>query len=134
MDATFPDYTKVMPDTTSADYSSGTVSADALLVALRMVSAVQGKGDPILKLSSTGSALMLDIDSPYGDSGHAEIEADDWPLMPLFGVSPRYLAEAIRAAGGEQVRIHWRDQLSPLVVDDPANGAFVAVLMPMRIN
>jgi len=134
VDATFPDYTKVVPDTTGSDYRSGTVNAAALVDAMRMVSAVQGKGDvPILKLAAIGGALLLDIDSPNGDSGHTEVEADDWPLMPTFGVHPRYLAEAIRAAGGEFVRIHWLDQFSPLVVDDPANGAFVAVCMPCRL-
>jgi DNA polymerase-3 subunit beta len=132
IEATFPDYTKVVPEWGCAEAKAVQLPRDGLLAELARVTLMADSGDVAVRLAVAGGALSLDVTSLRGE-GHAEVVLD--PAAPPWGplgFNPRYLREALVACDHDGVcEMQVVDSFSPALVRD--GRGFQAVLMPMRL-
>lgn len=131
IEANFPDWRKVVPDT--AGYGgSATFDAEAMLGELSRVTPMLPGREAILRLTWTGDGLALDGRSDAGEA-HAELDAEvHTPIAcPTLALNPAYLRDAVKSLGGT-VTMAVRDTISPVVLTSDAAGAAQCVLMPCR--
>lgn len=131
IEATFPDWTKVVPD--PAGYGgSVTVAADVMLAELSRVTPLLPSRDAIVRLTWTGDGIALDGTGEHGDA-HAELDAAVHAPVACqtLGLNPAYLRDAVKALGGA-VTMAVRDSVSPVLLTSDAAGAAQCVLMPCR--
>jgi DNA polymerase-3 subunit beta len=132
IEASFPDYSKVVPEWGCAAAKTVQLPRDGLLAELARVALMADGGDVAVRLAVSGDALSLDVTSLRGE-GHAEVVLDPaaQPWGPL-GFNPRYLREALVACDHDGVcEMQVVDSFSPALVRD--GRGFQAVLMPMRL-
>ena len=128
IEANFPDYRKVIP--AKGDGVAVAVNRLALLAELARVSALGGKGEPILRLTAGDGALCLDMRTVDVGDSHSEIEIDgNWPCE--IGVNPLFLRDALAAVQGDFATLQVKDSLTPVMVTGDNDGA--QVCMPMRL-
>jgi DNA polymerase-3 subunit beta len=132
IEASFPDYSKVVPEWGCAGAKAVQLPRDVLLAELARVALMAVGVDPVVRLSSAGGALTLDLRSQHGD-GHAEVELDGGnPEWGPLGFNPRLLREALLACDPDGLcDMQVVDHISPVLIRD--GRGFQAVLMPMRL-
>lgn len=131
IDAQFPPYEQVVPKSVRA----ATLDAAAIVEALRRVSlaATETRG---VGLDSDGSELRISAaDGDRSASDVVDIEAG--PAKIAHGASSKYVIEAVQCLGADQVDVHAKGELDPLVfaaagADPTVDGGNLAVVMPMR--
>lgn len=133
IDATYPDYRKVLPDPARHWPLLATVDSGALLAELARVVTMAPKLDAVVTLTWTAQGLALDCRSE-GGAAHAECDADvihNGGDLTAVTLNPAYLRDALKTLGGT-VTIGVVDGTTPVkVTSDAALGA-VVVLMPCR--
>lgn len=126
IEANFPDYNKVIP---ARSDKTCTLPVAATLEALARAT-VFAKGEAIVRLTF-GDTLEFDCKTLDVGDGHDEVPIDAWTGdVGTVSLSPRYLADALRACGGSDVDFGWGDAVSPCTV---RGAQTVCVLMPCRI-
>lgn len=130
IDGTFPDYTRVIPASTT---SSLDVDADALDGALHRVGLATDDKVRSVKLSVTREHVIASTTSPEHGEAVEEIasELDGTPIE--IGFNLRYLRDAIGAASADTLRFGFGDAASPTLIHSIASDALTLVLMPMRV-
>ncbi|MGZ8630256.1 MAG: DNA polymerase III subunit beta [Actinomycetota bacterium] len=124
----FPNYRQLLPETHE---SRLTISRQQLLDAVNRVGLLARDSTPV-RLEF--NALGVKISSSSPDLGQAvetveaRYEGDD--LTVAF--NPQYLADGLRAANGESVRLDVRDGLKPGVVRGDGDE-FTYLVMPVRL-
>ncbi|MEA2936263.1 MAG: polymerase subunit beta [Variibacter sp.] len=130
IDGTFPDYARVIP---LGNDKTLTVDKHDFEAAVDRVSTVSSERGRAVKLSLSGSRLLLSVTNP--DSGSAteelEVEYDGDPLD--IGFNSRYLLDIAAQIDGESAVLKLADPGSPTLVQDKAAGGSLYVLMPMRV-
>lgn len=131
VEANFPDWRKVVPDTTGSPLRA-TFDAEAMLAELGRVAPVLPRGDAILRVTWVGpDCLELDGKGDLGDA-HTELAADCAGEGVTIGLNPAFLRDACRALGGT-VTVRATDGLLPVVLTSDAAVDCVSVLMPIRL-
>ncbi len=108
-----------------------TIDAVDLLAALAVVDALSDEGSNAVKMALDGDQVTLT--RTVGGVGTAVATANargEWP-EPHLGVSSVYLADAVRAVGGDTVTIRTNGYRKPLSVHG-GSGVSV-VLMPIKL-
>lgn len=126
----FPNYRQVVPADAQVTLALPT---DGLMHALRRVALLSAERSRAVKLELTNGQLSLSSNNPdLGDAKEdLDVDFDGEPLSIAFNA--RYLMDALGVCGCKEVRLVFRDPLSPaqlLPADDPDS---LAVVMPMRI-
>ncbi|HEX7246798.1 MAG TPA: DNA polymerase III subunit beta [Actinomycetota bacterium] len=124
----FPNYRQLLPD---QHESRLTISRQALLDAVSRVGLLARDTTPVrMELNALG--VKLSSSSPdlgqAVETVEARYEGDD--LTVAF--NPQYLADGLRAATGESVRLDVRDGLKPGVVRGDGDE-FTYLVMPVRL-
>ncbi|MES2904044.1 MAG: DNA polymerase III subunit beta [Pseudomonadota bacterium] len=130
IDGTYPDYTRVVP--TANDKVAVFASAE-LERAVRSVGSLGGKKTRAVKIAFGDHQALLSVMSP--ENGDATITIDcRFDSRPFeIGFNAAYLLDAIAACGGEEIRLTLADASAPTLIENPADTAFRAILMPMRV-
>lgn len=129
VDAQFPPYQQVIPKETA---KNATVPRSALSDAVRAVSIAAAEKTGGVKLVLTKKKIRLSSESPDNGDGADEVDVDyDGPSITI-GFNARYLIDALGALSDEDVAMGFAGELDPIVVRAD-EGAFVGVIMPMRI-
>lgn len=130
VEANFPDYTKVIPDTANSKLHA-TFDAEAMLAELARCAPIMPRSDAIVRLTWEGDGLHLDGTGDLGDA-HCELECEAAGAGTI-GVNPTFLRDACKALGGT-VTLVGKDGFNPLVLTSDAAAGAVVILMPMRIQ
>ena len=124
----FPNYRQLLPD---QHESRLTISRQQLLDAVSRVGLMARDTTPV-RLEFNALGVKLSSSSPdlgqAVETVEARYEGDD--LTVAF--NPQYLADGLRAANGESVRIDVRDGLKPGVVRGESDE-FTYLVMPVRL-
>jgi DNA polymerase-3 subunit beta len=124
----FPNYRQLLPD---QHESRLTISRQQLLDAVSRVGLLARDTTPV-RLEFNALGVKLSSSSPdlgqAVETVEARYEGDD--LTVAF--NPQYLADGLRAANGESVRIDVRDGLKPGVVRGESDE-FTYLVMPVRL-
>lgn len=130
IDADFPDYNQVVPDSTK---SKITLNRDQFLSALKRVSIFSSEKTKSIKLSFSENSLLLSSVSP--DVGEAKeslpIKFEDSKID--IGFNARYLIDILESVEEQDVNMEITDELSPTVVTPMDRKDYKCVVMPMRI-
>jgi len=130
IDADFPDYNQVVPDSTK---SKITLNRDQFLSALKRVSIFSSEKTKSIKLSFSENSLLLTSVSP--DVGEAK------ESLPIkfnggnidIGFNSRYLLDILESIDEQDINLEITDELSPTVITPFDMANYKCVVMPMRI-
>jgi len=130
IDGTFPDYGRVIP---LGNDKTLKVDKQDFEAAVDRVSTVSSERGRAVKLSLSGSRLLLSVTNP--DSGSAteelEVEYDGDPLD--IGFNARYLLDIAAQVESEWAVFKLADPGSPTLIQNNTESGALYVLMPMRV-
>jgi DNA polymerase-3 subunit beta len=126
----FPNYRQVVPRDIS---QSLVLPAEPLQHALRRVALLSAERSRAVKIELGENLLRLSSANPDLGEAHEELDVDyaGEPLSVAFNA--RYLMDSLAVVHAKEVRLSFRDALSPaqlVPTDDPDT---LAVVMPMRL-
>jgi DNA polymerase-3 subunit beta len=130
IDGTFPDYKQVIPEGIKQVV---TVTREPLLSALKRISLLAAEKTRSVKLELSKKRLVLSSNNPDLGEAREEIEVDHTGEDLAIGFNARYLLDAIGTLDVKEIRLGFRDELSPGRIEPAADGGALAVVMPMRI-
>lgn len=130
IDADFPDYRQVTPDSTKHKFK---VSTSHLLSALKRVSIFSSEKTKSVKVKLDSNELILISVSP--EVGEAKesimIEYSGDPFE--IGFNSRYVMDVLEAIGESVAIFGVSDELSPAMIRPESGDHYVNVIMPMRV-
>lgn len=133
IDGTFPDYTKVFPE--SHQFSASMRRAD-LTQAVHALAAMTFSRYRSVKLTFLPGKVCVELLSPDLAKSRFDVEAvHDVPEGRVVGLNGNYLLGMLDALAGTEVilGINGAD-FDPVLITDPADTAFKGLLMPIRVN
>ncbi len=133
IDGTFPDYTKVIPQTNDKKFQT---KNEELKKAVERVSAIainEEVKSKAIKLSILKNKLYLSVESQSKGSANEEIDINYDSDNIDIGFNSRYLIDICNEVDGEDIDISLFDAVSPAIILDKADENLFFVLMPMRI-
>ncbi len=132
IDGTFPDYERVIPDTSDNDKSLE-VDRKIFAEAVDRVSTISAEKSRAVKLALSDGSLVLSATSPDNGSATEEIEVSYQSDALEIGFNARYLLDIAQQIEGDGMRLVMTDPGSPTLVQDLADSSALFVLMPMRV-
>jgi DNA polymerase III subunit beta len=126
----FPNYRQVIPSDTVHQL---TLATEPLIHALRRVSLLSAERSRAIKIELSDDRMALSSSNP--DLGDAREELDvDYAGDPLtIAFNARYLTDVLTAAAAKEVRLSFRDAMSPTQLRPADDDDSLAVVMPMRV-
>lgn len=130
IEGNYPDYAKIVPDKFSRN---ATFRKEDLTRSLRRVSLLCNEKLKAVKLAIDEEKAVLSVVSQ--DSGEAEDQLPvDFSGEKLeAGFNARYLLDTLSAINHEDVKVDFKDALSPTAFKDPSDQNFLCIIMPMRV-
>lgn len=131
IDGTYPDYQRVIPGTWPHDVL---VERSALCRAINALTPLATTKTRAVKITARPDGLRLSLQSV--DLGDAHFDVPATHKLPSdfeIGFNGQYLLDCINALRGEEVLLGLTDAGAPTVIRDPADTAFLSVIMPMRV-
>ncbi len=132
IDGNFPDYNKAIPKNTD---KSLTVDTAALAHAIDLVTSVSSDKARAVKLHIESGKMVISASSELDGNAKGmqelNIEYDAEPIN--FGFNARYLLDALNAIAAAKVRFSFTDHMAAVIVENPSDSSFMAILMPMQI-
>jgi DNA polymerase-3 subunit beta len=126
----FPNYQQVIPK--QSDHHL-TVSAEALVRALRRVALLSAEHSRAVKVELAEGKLLLSSKTPDLGEAQEELDVDYAGPSVSIGFNARYLLDCLGALGAKEIRLGLRDGGSPVEVRPTDDLESVAVVMPMRL-
>ncbi len=125
----FPNYRQVIPSEAQIHLILPT---ETLMHVLRRVSLLSVERSRAVKLELTSGQLCLSSNNP--DLGDAREEIDvDFDGEPLsIAFNARYLMDAVAVVGSKEVKLSFKNALSPALLRPTDDEDSLAVVMPMR--
>ena len=133
VEAPFPPYGQVIPDTTERAIR---VPRLALADGLRAVSLAASDRTGGVKLTVDEGRILLESESPESGEGFDEIPVDYNGEGVTIGFNARYFLDVLAAIDEEEVILGISGELDPAVVrpgSESTKESYLAVVMPMRI-
>ena len=133
IDGTFPDYTKVIPQSND---KSITTNNEELKKAIDRVSAVainEETKSKAIKLIIESNKISLSVDSTSRGSAIEEIDLDYNNEKVEIGFNSRYLTDICNEIDGDKINLKFLNSMSPAIILDNTDENLFFVLMPMRI-
>lgn len=128
IDATYPDYQRVIPQNNDKHVL---VDKAAMQAAVARVATVSTDRSRAVKLDIAPGQIALSV---RGDAEATDAVEADYSGEPIeIGFNSAYLAEILSAVPGDTVRIALNDAGSPTLFTAPDVDGVVTVLMPMRV-
>ncbi len=130
IDAEFPDYKQVTPDTTKVTIN---INRTELLSALKRVSILSSEKTHSIKIMLNSDGVTLISVSP--EVGEAkEVVPLEYSGEPIeLGFNARYLMDVLEAITGDVVQVGLIDELSPTTIRPEGDEVYLSVIMPMRV-
>lgn len=130
IDGTFPDYGRVIPLGNDKELKVDKQDFEAAVDRVSTVSSERGRA---VKLSLSGTRLLLSVTNPDSGSATEELEVD-YGGDPLdIGFNSRYLMDIAAQIDSESAILKLADPGSPTLIQDSNGGGALYVLMPMRV-
>ena len=132
VDGTYPDYTRVVPQESPVVMR---IPRADLAHAINSLTPLSTDRTRAVKLDlSRPGVLKVSLRSPdVGDSSFEVICEHNAPADFAVGVNGQHLLDLINALKGDEIEFGMTTDDAPILITDPADPAFRAVQMPMRI-
>jgi len=130
IDGTFPDYGRVIPVNNDKTLEVDKKDFEAAVDRVSTVSSERGRA---VKLSISGTRLVLSVTNPDSGSATEELEVA-YGADPIdIGFNSRYLLDIAAQIEGEVAVLKLADPGSPTLIQDKDAKGALYVLMPMRV-
>lgn len=133
VDAQFPPYEQVIPDTTERAIR---VPRLPLMDALRAVSLAASDRTGGVKMTVADGKIRCESESPEAGEGFDEIAVDYDGQSVTVGFNARYFLDVLGALEEDEVVLGVSGELDPAIIKpgtESAKKGYLAVVMPMRI-
>lgn len=133
VDAQFPPYTQVIPQTTERALR---IPRLAFADALKAVSLASSEKTGGVKLTIASGTLRITSESPESGEGYDELPVDYSGSEVTIGFNAKYFREVLSAIDDDEVILGVGGDLDPAVVKpatERSDRTYQAVVMPMRI-
>ncbi|MDQ6967951.1 MAG: DNA polymerase III subunit beta [Mariprofundaceae bacterium] len=130
IDATFPAYEEVIPKQNPRQVD---VSCKNLDQSLRRSMIVANEVTHDVRLTFTSEGLQVAAHNTDQEQAEEFVEVDIQGPETVIGFNGRYLRDVLSVVDTEQVSIHFRDELSPVLLTTTSESGSKYVVMPMRI-
>jgi DNA polymerase-3 subunit beta len=128
IEATFPDYGKVLP----TPERTVSINKIAFVSAIKRVMSL-GSID-MIKVTLTEAGMSLDATFPDIGDSHEELEIEGWHGQLLkLGFNPKYVLDACNAMTVETIKLGVTDQMSPSLLHSDEDPGSRFVVMPVRL-
>ncbi|MDH5719270.1 MAG: DNA polymerase III subunit beta [Spirochaetia bacterium] len=130
LEGKFPDYRRVIPGEATITFS---MEKNAFADALKQVMVMTEQPSHQIRLSVKKGSLDIMANTP--DLGEAEIRLPiDYNGEDLdIGFNALYIVDIIKSLDCEKIQIELNDASKPIVIKDPDDPEFIALVMPMKI-
>lgn len=130
IEGTFPDYNRVTPKNNDKHLTVSRVDMQAALD--RVGTIASERGGKAVKVELASDSVTLTVTGQDGESATEDLAAE-YSAEPLaIGFNTSYLAEILRTATGEKVKLSFGGEGGPALVQGD-NDNWTSVLMPMRV-
>jgi len=130
IDAKFPNYEEVIP---KENENLLIINRELFQGAIRRVSILSDEKTNSIKLSLRRGELQVSSNNPEVGEAKENLSTDYQNSDLDVGFNVRYIQDILSSLQGEEVRILFRDSLSPSRIEDPLDPGFIGVIMPMRV-
>ena len=130
VDAQFPPYTQVIPQSSSRTMRAARVQ---LADALRAVSIAASERTGGVRLGLTPSSARISSESAETGEGFDELPVEFTGEAMNIGFNARYFLDVLGSLEEDEVDVHLSGELDPAVITPVSDRKFLAVVMPMRI-
>ncbi len=130
IDGNFPDYRRVIPEENPV---SVTVPREELLGALKRVSILANDRSKGVSFYFCNNALTITSSNPEVGEAKEDIDLEYKGPVLNIGFNARYFIDVLGVITDDKIKISFRDELSPCLVQCPSDEGFKAVVMPMRM-
>ncbi|MCI0455018.1 MAG: DNA polymerase III subunit beta [Candidatus Dadabacteria bacterium] len=130
IDAEFPNYKQVIPETT---HRSMEVKRDDFLSALKRVSVISSERTKSVKMSLDKEGMILMSVSPELGEAREVVPVEFKGDSIELGFNARYLMDILEVINSEVVQVAIGDELSPVIVKPMGEEVYISVVMPMRV-
>lgn len=132
IDGTFPDYTRVIPQTNNI---IAIADSDLIRAATDRVSTISSERGRAVRMTFSDGNLHLDVNNPDHGAAEDDVEIDypsDQPELQI-GFNAKYVNDILANIQSKRARINLQDSGSPTVIRDEEGDDTLYVLMPMRV-
>lgn len=126
----FPNYHQVIPQEPTHQL---TIAAEPFMQALRRVALLSAERSRAVKLELARGVLALSSNNPDLGEAREELDVDYTGEGVTMAFNARYLMDALVGASSKEVRLGFRDSLSPAQLTPTDDEDALAVVMPMRV-
>lgn len=130
IEATYPDYARVTPKNNDKHLTAN--RADLLAALDRVGTIASERGGKAVRIDLAGDNVVLTVTGQDGESATEDLAAEYSAADVSIGFNTSYLAEILRTATGESVKIAVGDAGGPALIKGD-NDNWQAVCMPMRV-
>lgn len=126
----FPDFRRVMPrDITKTLY----INKDLFKSALTRVAVLSTEKIKGVSLEVEGSTMKLQAQNPEHEEAEEELEVRLEGDDVSVGFNAAYLLDAINNIDSDEVKLSFTDAANSCLIEDPQNGKYKFIVMPMRL-
>lgn len=130
LDDEFPDTSKLVPDTYQQKLK---VSAKEMINAVDRTLFIKSDGKNTIKMNINSDRIELTSSNQTMISSFEEIRVLSYEGSPLeISCSGKYLQDAIKAIGSDEVVINFSGELKPMVVKKEDDNSLIQLISPVR--
>ena len=130
IDGTFPDYNRVIPESTITNIILDT---SILKPALQRVSILANEKFRGVRIDIDNDKITISSENPEQEQAVEDIDIDGTNVKLSIGFNVSYLIDAVNACTGELVTLGVNDETTSALITDPSDPNTKYVVMPMRL-
>ena len=130
IDGKFPDYRKVVPTNNN---KSLIVSTKEFIDSVERVITVSTDRKEGVKLVITKNSIKLSVNSTNSGEGNEVIKANYSDEELTISFNSKYLIDIASEIEDKNIKMNFKDSISPVMIEDQADKNSYYVIMPMKI-
>ena len=130
IDGNFPDYSRVIP-TNNTNHLF--VDRSNLLSAVDRVSTIANEKSPSIKFKLFKNLINLSTINNENSTATEDIEVKYDGSEVEIGFNARYIMDILDNLEGDEIKISFNDNSTPIIAQEKSKSETIYVLMPMRV-
>ena len=130
IDGNFPDYKRVIPEDNNNLLK---ISREKSLSAVDRVSTIANEKSPVIKFKILQNILNLNTINNESSTASEDLNINYEGNDIEIGFNSKYIMDMMNNLEDNEIIINFKDNSSPIIVQENSNTSLVYVLMPMRV-
>ena len=130
IDGNFPDYTRVIPKNNNNHLI---INRSNLLSAVDRVSTISNEKSPSIKFKLYKNLVNLSTINNENSTATEDIEAKYEGKEIEIGFNSKYIMDILDNLAGDEIKISFNDNSTPIIAQEKSDQDIIYVLMPMRV-